>query len=635
MSDPIGGLREGEARASKTERQKAADSIEPSRWRRRRRRQRTGAAPSATSATTKTVFRWWWGVNLLFRGTVSAAQQQSPNTSPWLLRASALQRFLAYDMPLDQVPMIATHNSYNTEEEGVSIEWEVVPNQVYSLTQQLSCLGVRGLELDIHFVEELARYGASEGEATLVCHTHSSYAVEIQAACSRLHWYLCEALGIYDYGDATGCPNTARTLKQTFEEIAAWMDLPENSEELLYIKLETYVGNRVNLLPDCITEVFGTDMLFGPLDFITWKEISGTEQWPSTEYLVSNGKRLVIGSSVREDADTMFKINEYNDINGLFNEDVSTAVEFRTGVPCSSRTRDPSWSRVQGNAATFMIEYTDLTLYEFRPTAEEFFGAEDSISALECGLIPTFDRMDSSLLEATMWSWEEGEPHAYFSSARAAVAHQETGRWTSGSALANEEESDEVHSYACRDDSSGERGEWVVSNGAAGYFGAAEFVCLAQGLVFGCPRTAKENVALRESMTDANVESVWLNLLSSGGESSSTWARESGVAYSLATTYTHATCDGGGYSAAAEYTWNAGEAWTYGDTAFYEKAERIKAEVWELLTKADALEALSESPEDESTNMDEANALTATAMRVEAERIENSAREAGAYPKGW
>lgn len=51
--------------------------------------------------------------------------------------------------------------------------------------------------------------------------------------------------------------------------------------------------------------------------------------------------------------------------------------------------------------------------------------------------------------------------------------------------------------------------------------------------------------------------------------------------------------------------------------------------------QADALEALSESSEDESTNMDEANALTAAAMRVEAERLENSAREAGAYPKGW
>lgn len=28
-------------------------------------------------------------------------------------------------MPLNQVPMIATHNSYNTEEDGVSTKWEV------------------------------------------------------------------------------------------------------------------------------------------------------------------------------------------------------------------------------------------------------------------------------------------------------------------------------------------------------------------------------------------------------------------------------------------------------------------------------------------------------------------------------
>lgn len=54
------------------------------------------------------------------------------------------------------------------------------------------CVAPPAPQLDVHFVEELARDGASEDEATLVCHTHSSYALEIQAACSRLHWYLCE-----------------------------------------------------------------------------------------------------------------------------------------------------------------------------------------------------------------------------------------------------------------------------------------------------------------------------------------------------------------------------------------------------------------------------------------------------------
>lgn len=54
--------------------------------------------------------------------------------------------------------------------------------------------------------------------------------------------------------------------------------------------------------------------------------------------------------------------------------------------------------------------------------------------------------------------------------------------------------------FFCPPPASNARGEWVVSNGAAGYFGAAEPVCLAQGLVFGCPRTAKENAALRTAM---------------------------------------------------------------------------------------------------------------------------------------
>ncbi|CAM9316816.1 unnamed protein product, partial [Ectocarpus sp. 13 AM-2016] len=572
----VGAGREGgfQARAKTTEFRMTVESNK--RWWRRR-----GAVSSVTTAT-KTLLWWYWVVNAASLGTGFGTATQSPNTSPWLLRASSLQRFLTYDMPLNQVPMVATHNSYNTEEAGVSTQWETVPNQVYSLTQQLSCLGVRGLELDIHYVEELMRDGRSEEEATLVCHTRPSSAQEIHDVCSRLRWYLCEALGIKDFGDDTGCSSTAPSLKETFGEISAWLDLPENSEELLFIKIEDYTGDNVSLLPDYITTVFGTEIVFGPLDFIEWNRISETEQWPTTENLVSRGKRLVFGTNGQEDADTMFRISRENDADGLFHEDSTSAIRFRTSAPCSTRTRSPSWSRVQGEASTWVIEYTDVTLYALLPEADEFFGASDAMDALECGLIPTFDRMDSRLLGATMWSWEEGEPHAYFSSPRAAVAHQETGRWTSGRASTSEGEREEIHSYACRNDSSRERGEWVVSSGAAGYFSAAELVCLSQGLVFGCPRTAQENASLRVSMTDVGVKDAWVNLRSPGGTLSSSWARESGAAYTPPTTYTHATCDGGGYSGAADFTWNADEAWTYGDRAFYDKAERIKDEVQAL-----------------------------------------------------
>ncbi|CAB1104963.1 unnamed protein product [Ectocarpus sp. CCAP 1310/34] len=228
------------------------------------------------------------------------------------------------------------------------------------------------------------RDGRSEEEATLVCHTRPSSAQEIREVCSRLRWYLCEALGIKDFGDDTGCSSTAPSLKETFDEISAWLDLPENSEELLFIKIEDYTGDNVgiivvlcavccfrllsvsvSLLPDYITTVFGTKSVFGPLDFIEWNRISETEQWPTTEYLVSQGKRLVFGTNGQEDADSMFRKSRENDADGLFHElhmtpwrqagtfakrgrqDITSAIRFRTSAPCSTRTRSPSWSRVQ------------------------------------------------------------------------------------------------------------------------------------------------------------------------------------------------------------------------------------------------------------------------------------------------
>eukprot|EP00752_Nemacystus_decipiens_P009039 g8070.t1 len=534
--------------------------------------------------------------------------------------------------------MVATHNSYNTEEEGVSTSWEVIPNQVFSITHQLACLGVRGLEIDIHFVEELVRSGATEPDATLVCHTRSSIALEIHDVCSQLHWHACKAAGLSDFGDDTGCSSSAPKLQDVFGEIQAWLNLPENEKELLYIKMETYVGNKMDLLPNFISDMFGKDIIFSPLDFIGLETISGNQQWPSAEYLVSIGKRLVFSSTTYEDSDVMFKISSRNTKGGLFHEDNKSAKKFRTTEPCSSRKRDPSWSRVQGEASTWVISMDGLVIFEDVPDPDEFLAASDVQSIMECGLSPTFDRMDSTLLEATMWSWEEGEPHAFFSGPRAAVAHQETGRWTSWPAVEIMEDSGGLRSYACRNDSSsGDRGEWVLPERSVGYFGGGEIVCLARGLTFGCPRTAEENAALRISMINANVPSVWLNLRSEGGASASAWSRESGVSYEIPTTFNYATCDGGGFSAAAEFKWEAEDAWRYGDQAYFDKAERIRAEARaeELVLLVEEQGGSLEDGDGSAADVAELNVLTAAAMLKEAERLEDAAREAGAFPKGW
>lgn len=63
---------------------------------------------------------------------------------------------------------------------------------------------------------------------------------------------IIQALEIFDFGDDTGCAATAPTLKQVIGEIAAWLDLPENANELLFIKFETFTGTNVRASQRCL-----------------------------------------------------------------------------------------------------------------------------------------------------------------------------------------------------------------------------------------------------------------------------------------------------------------------------------------------------------------------------------------------
>lgn len=46
----------------------------------------------------------------------------------------------------------------------------------------------------------------------------------------------------------------------------------------------------------------------------------------------------------------------------------------------------------QGEASTWMVEYSGVTLFTLIPTAAEFLAEADVTEILKCGLIPTFDR---------------------------------------------------------------------------------------------------------------------------------------------------------------------------------------------------------------------------------------------------
>lgn len=55
-----------------------------------------------------------------------------------------------------------------------------------------------------------------------------------------------QAAGLTDFGDDTGCSSSAPKLQDVFGEIQAWLNLPDNKKELLYVKMETFVGRSVS-----------------------------------------------------------------------------------------------------------------------------------------------------------------------------------------------------------------------------------------------------------------------------------------------------------------------------------------------------------------------------------------------------
>lgn len=65
--------------------------------------------------------------------------------------------------------------------------------------------------------------------------------------CVLLSSNVLQALDVYDYGDDTGCSAHATTLASIFRELVDWRALPENTQELVFIKMELFVDSKVNI----------------------------------------------------------------------------------------------------------------------------------------------------------------------------------------------------------------------------------------------------------------------------------------------------------------------------------------------------------------------------------------------------
>lgn len=79
-----------------------------------------------------------------------------PVVSQQALDSHYLQRALAHELPLPLATWHGTHNSFNVNNRTGPF-FEQPHNQIYDIGQQLRYLGVRYIEIDVHYIPEITQ----------------------------------------------------------------------------------------------------------------------------------------------------------------------------------------------------------------------------------------------------------------------------------------------------------------------------------------------------------------------------------------------------------------------------------------------------------------------------------------------
>lgn len=133
----------------------------------------------------------------------------------WVPRALALQRGLAAGHPLMEEQILHTHNSFNSSSYSPTLTNQDA-NQVYGLTDQLD-MGIRFLELDLHWVPSIFGSPATGGYWVTLCHGNSDYSEQVHIGCSN-----------------------DRPMQDGLAEIKAWLDA--HPGEFVFIYLENQMN---------------------------------------------------------------------------------------------------------------------------------------------------------------------------------------------------------------------------------------------------------------------------------------------------------------------------------------------------------------------------------------------------------
>jgi hypothetical protein len=376
----------------------------------------------------------------------------------WVDRALDLQYDLGVDVPLRNVPIVGTHNSFNSPAEMGTALSPMDSNQRMDIVDQLD-VDVRSIELDLH------RFPSAEGGGyrPVVCH-----ALAGGAGCS-----------------------VEKELGTVLAEISGWLREPENSDQviLLYLEDDLDTEGTHDDAADQIDEQIG-DLVYAPKG----RGCKEVDYGLTRDRVLAAGKQVVIVSGCGQGEAWQSQAFSWDD------HLESRPFGYRDFPDCG-----PDYSRGQYRAhlVRFYEDSTRIT--------RETGGADDGIDPLtaaamaRCGVdLIGLDLLEPSdgRLRSLVWSWAPGEP----SGGGCAVSRLgsrsgvEGGRWVSLRCGFLRRR------VACR-----KGNKWKVSRRAAGPKGARR-ACRRIDARFAVPKDGYDNQLLRKAMLRRGTSSVLLGI---------------------------------------------------------------------------------------------------------------------------
>jgi len=390
----------------------------------------------------------------LLAAALAAPGAHAQSSVTWQLD---LQYELSHDVPLRDAPWVSTHNSFNsTAEMGETLSAQD-SNQMITIVAQLNA-GIRGLELDLHNFLPLA----SGGEGPVVCHARPGD--EAHAGCT-----------------------VEKRLGPVLDEIVAWLDRPENRQEILLLYLEDHLDDETGYdeAASVVSDRLG-DRLYRP-------PAGGCTDLPldlTRGEIIASGAQAIVVSDCGIGTAWPSVAHSWN-----------AHLEERPFGFLDYPDCGPDFTRAQYEL-TLIRYYEDSTqLTAHAGTPDDGITPATAAAMARCGVdLIGLDQLTGPAdprLPQLVWSWAPDEPGAGSCALMVVDDSHPFGRWFS-------KPCGEKLRVACRTAGGG----WNIPRKRANP--TDRYPCGRDGARFGVPRTGYENQQLREALEAAGITKVWL-----------------------------------------------------------------------------------------------------------------------------